>query len=244
MIQKREGEEGLVSLFFFVLSSSSLARLCRGRRRRLPLPRRRPLLPQMPGLQGGEHQAGPHGDRLEGGRRGGLGGGSCLGFFEGERVEVEVFLRERRGFLLSSSSPSSFRFVPHAFRQHSPSPERRLLLAPCSWAVAAARDEKSARMREEEKEKREERDSIDVFFFLFDYIFRFIFFLFKKKNQQRTTPTLSSSLSPPRLSPSGQTQTLSLSLNPEIKKSRSIRQKPWSCSTPAAAAAAGCPPHL
>ena len=95
-------------------------------------------------------------------------------------------------------------------------------MAPCSWAVAAARDEKSARMRGEEEKKREERELDFLFFSIYGFSFSFSF---KKKINNKQPPDslspFSLSLSPPpRLSPNRQTHKLCLSL------SFSLIQKP------------------
>ena len=97
--------------------------------------------------------------------------------------------------------------------QHSPSPERRLLFAPCSCAVA--RDERRTRIgrREEESEERG-RDFCFVVFRL--CFFRFVFLYLKKKK-----PPLSLFLSLP------ETPLVRLpSLFFTIKKSRSTQRGP------------------
>ena len=120
----------------------------------LPLPLLlRPLLPQVPRLQGREHDASPDGDGLQRGGGGGFGGGGggcyLLLLFFPPKIEkrlVREKLRKRRG-LLTHSRPSTTTKHAHAFAPLDITRAHRLQRDASGSRPAAARSHGTRRGR-------------------------------------------------------------------------------------------------
>ena len=187
----------------------------------LPLPLLlRPLLPQVPRLQGREHDASPDGDGLQRGGGGGFGGGGggcyLLLLFFPPKIEkrlVREKLRKRRG-LLTHSRPSTTTKHAHAFAPLDITRAHRLQRDASGSRPAAARSHGTRRGRAwGGGGRRDGRERSGIFFVFDGCVFFFLFLLSKKKKDQLENLSLSLPLS---------------SLVRTIKKSRSTPQRPLS----------------
>ena len=169
----------------------------------LPLPLLlRPLLPQVPRLQGREHDASPDGDGLQRGGGGGFGGGGggcyLLLLFFPPKIEkrlVREKLRKRRG-LLTHSRPSTTTKHAHAFAPLDITRAHRLQRDASGSRPAAARSHGTRRGRawgggEEVMEERGRGFSLFLMVVFFSF---FSCFQKKKKTNSKTSLSLFPSL--------------------------------------------------